>query len=60
VPVILSSGFSETEATEKFNNYRIAAFLRKPYTAAQLVAAVRAALAASMPRSGSRREYPAP
>ena len=60
VPVILSSGFSETEATEKFNNDRIAAFLRKPYTAAQLVAAVREALATSMPGSGSRREYPAP
>jgi len=47
VPVIVSSGFSETEATENFRNGRIASFLRKPYTALQLAQAVREALASA-------------
>ena len=50
VPVILSSGFSETEATEKFRNGRIASFLRKPYTAPQLAEAVKEALMSRDPR----------
>jgi PAS domain S-box-containing protein len=42
VPVILSSGYSETEALERFRGYALAGFLQKPYTAdalAQQVAA---------------------
>jgi FixJ family two-component response regulator len=40
VPVILSSGFSETEVLRNFDREHIAGFLQKPYTAAQLREAV--------------------
>ena len=50
VPVILSSGFGEAEATEKFRSGRIASFLRKPYTAPQLAGAVKEALASPDPQ----------
>lgn len=49
VPIILSSGFSETEAVQKFSNAQIAAFLSKPYTAPQLAHAVMEALACPDP-----------
>jgi len=44
VPVILSSGFDETEATRRFSTLKPAGFLQKPYTAQRLVSAVVAAL----------------
>jgi DNA-binding response OmpR family regulator len=50
VPVILSSGFSQAEATEKFRHGQITSFLRKPYTASQLLEAVREALASPDPQ----------
>jgi CheY-like chemotaxis protein len=40
VPLILSSGYSEYEATERFGQGVVAAFLQKPYRAAVLVAKV--------------------
>jgi DNA-binding NtrC family response regulator len=45
VPIVLSSGFSESEVAGKFRGGRVSGFLGKPYTAPQLVEAVREALA---------------
>ncbi len=44
VPVILSSGFDETEAARRFSEPKPARFLQKPYTMERLVAAVAAVL----------------
>jgi len=44
IPVILSSGFDETEATKRFAAVGPTGFLQKPYTAQRLVKAVAAAL----------------
>jgi FixJ family two-component response regulator len=44
VPVILSSGFDESEATRRFASQKPAGFLQKPYSAQKLVNAVAAAL----------------
>lgn len=38
VPVILSSGYDESEATRRFSQSRLAGFIQKPYTASKLVA----------------------
>ena len=43
-PVILSSGFSETEAVNRFLGKGLAGFLQKPYRSTALVEAVREAL----------------
>ena len=40
LPVIVSSGHSETEALRKFMREDIAGFMQKPYTAAKLAAKV--------------------
>jgi PAS domain S-box-containing protein len=40
VPVVLSSGFNEQEASAKFGNRKPAGFLQKPYRANDLVSAV--------------------
>jgi PAS domain S-box-containing protein len=44
VPVILSSGYNQVEATRKFLGKGLASFLQKPYTVSQLVEAVEGAL----------------
>ena len=44
VPIILSSGYSESEAVRRFEGGSIAAFLQKPYTARMLVETVAAVL----------------
>ena len=44
VAVLLSSGFSRSEATRRFGAANLAGFLQKPYTAAQLTKAVRDAM----------------
>jgi len=44
VPVILSSGYSEAEAMHRFAGDRIAGFVQKPYTSAQLKERVDAVL----------------
>ena len=44
VPVLLSSGFSETEAARRFQSTGPATFLQKPYTAQHLAELVQAAL----------------
>ena len=44
VPIILSTGYSEREATERFAGQGLAGVLQKPYTASQLKEAVRRAL----------------
>jgi CheY-like chemotaxis protein/anti-sigma regulatory factor (Ser/Thr protein kinase) len=45
VPVILSSGYTETEALRRLAAYRLAGFLQKPYTAEKLAQKVAAAMA---------------
>jgi two-component system, chemotaxis family, CheB/CheR fusion protein len=47
VPVILSSGFDESEAERRFTGLKPAFFLQKPYTVERLVEAVAATLKAS-------------
>jgi PAS domain S-box-containing protein len=44
VPVLLSTGFSETEAARRFQSAGTATFLQKPYTAQRLAELVQAAL----------------
>jgi PAS domain S-box-containing protein len=44
VPVLLSSGFSETEAELRFQSAGVASFLQKPYTSQHLAELVKAAL----------------
>jgi FixJ family two-component response regulator len=44
VPVILSSGFSQVTAAERFRGKGLAGFLGKPYTIAQLTEAVESGL----------------
>jgi PAS domain S-box-containing protein len=44
ISVLLSSGFSETEATRRFEKAKLAGFLQKPYTSTQLARAVRNAM----------------
>jgi PAS domain S-box-containing protein len=45
VTVVLSSGFSEAEAVQRFGGERFSGFLQKPYTASALAAKVKQALA---------------
>ncbi|MCU1257900.1 MAG: sensor hybrid histidine kinase [Bryobacterales bacterium] len=52
VPVLLSSGFSETEAARCFQSAGVASFLQKPYTAQQLAELVKAALSGRGRTSG--------
>ena len=47
VKAIVSSGYSLEEVTRRFAGHGVSAFLQKPYTAARLAQAVRAALAAT-------------
>jgi CheY-like chemotaxis protein len=44
VPVLLSSGYNEVEATRRFTAKGLAGFLQKPYSAAELAAKVQAAI----------------
>ena len=44
VRIVLSSGYSETEALRKFQNRRLAGFLQKPYTATALARKMKQAL----------------
>ena len=44
VPVVLSSGFNEAEATRRFNGDELAGFLQKPYTALALAERVKVVL----------------
>uniref|UniRef100_Q01U21 histidine kinase n=1 Tax=Solibacter usitatus (strain Ellin6076) TaxID=234267 RepID=Q01U21_SOLUE len=44
IPVILSSGFSETEALRRFQHRGLAGFLQKPYTASVLARKVKQAI----------------
>jgi DNA-binding NarL/FixJ family response regulator len=44
VPIILSSGFDQSEAARRFSALQPVAFLQKPYTAERLVEAVSAVL----------------
>jgi len=44
VPVILSTGHSETETASRFAGVSLAGFLQKPYTASQLAEKIKSAL----------------
>ena len=44
VPVLLSSGFNEVEAVQRFVGKGLAGFIQKPYTAATLAQKVKAAI----------------
>jgi two-component system, cell cycle sensor histidine kinase and response regulator CckA len=44
VPVLLSSGFTEAEATRRFQSAGVASYLQKPYTAQHLAELVKTAL----------------
>jgi PAS domain S-box-containing protein len=44
IPVILSSGFNEVEAIQRFTGQGLAGFLQKPYTASTLAAKVKSVL----------------
>ena len=46
VRVIVSSGYTEQEATARFSDQCLAGFLQKPYSMAQLTELLRVALAA--------------
>ena len=47
VPVVLSSGYSEQAAADRFEDMNLAGFLQKPYTAHKLAAVLRRALSHS-------------
>lgn len=44
VVVLLSSGYSENELSNRFDKYNVAGFLQKPYNAMHLIETVRAYL----------------
>jgi CheY-like chemotaxis protein len=44
VRVILSSGYTEEDATRRFSDRDLAGFLQKPYALSDLIAAIRASL----------------
>jgi CheY-like chemotaxis protein len=44
VKIVLSSGFNEAEAIQRFAGQRLSGFIQKPYTAAQLAAKVKTVL----------------
>lgn len=48
VKVVLSSGYSEQEATKKFNNIGLQGFLQKPYKPVELIEKVRSILDATI------------
>jgi signal transduction histidine kinase len=48
LPVILSSGYDEAEATRRFSGQGIAAFIQKPYTSSRLAEKVKEVLVPSM------------
>ena len=50
VPVLVSSGYSQSEVVKRFSGIPIAGFLQKPYLAMQLVSAVEAILRANSDR----------
>jgi PAS domain S-box-containing protein len=52
VPIILSSGFSETEAIRRFAGKGLAGFIQKPYKPAELAEKVKNVIATAKPRLG--------
>ena len=44
IPVVLSSGFNEDDATRRFTGKGLAGFVQKPYTAARLAETMKIAL----------------
>jgi CheY-like chemotaxis protein len=52
VPVILSSGFSDTQAEARFAGKGLASFIKKPYTARQLGEIVQRVMGTTHPKMG--------
>ncbi len=46
LPVIIASGYGESEINQRFGGQKISAFLQKPYTGAQLAQTIRLATSA--------------
>jgi two-component system, cell cycle sensor histidine kinase and response regulator CckA len=44
IPVIASTGYTESEAAQRFAGRQLGGFIQKPYTAAQLARLVKAVL----------------
>jgi CheY-like chemotaxis protein len=44
IPVLLSSGYNEAEATRRFTGKGLAGFIQKPYTAASLAEKIKAVI----------------
>jgi two-component system, cell cycle sensor histidine kinase and response regulator CckA len=53
VPVILSSGFSESDTIQRFREHTFSGFLQKPYTSGRLAEMAKVALS-SVPRKASQ------
>jgi len=51
-PMILSSGFSEADAIDRFNAHSFAGFLQKPYTARRLAEMAKSAVTSRVQTSG--------
>ncbi len=47
IPIVLSSGYDEAEATRRFTDKGLAGFVQKPYTAAELAEIMKSALASA-------------
>jgi PAS domain S-box-containing protein len=56
VRILLSSGFNEVEAVQRFTGKGLAGFIQKPYTAAALAKKVKMALAGAAPVEGKPSE----
>jgi DNA-binding NarL/FixJ family response regulator len=41
IPILLTSGFSETEAVSRLSLYNLAGFIRKPYTRDTFIGEIR-------------------
>jgi CheY-like chemotaxis protein len=53
LPVILSSGFNEAEAVQRFRAEGIKGFLQKPYTASRLAESLKQALSRAVRRGSA-------
>jgi DNA-binding response OmpR family regulator len=58
VPVILSSGYNEQDATARFAGKGLAGFIQKPYRPSELLARIREALAGREQAGEDRPQRP--
>jgi FixJ family two-component response regulator len=60
LPILLSSGFNEVEAIQRFTGKGLAGFIQKPYTAVALAEKVKAILLGPAPDNQSGNKTPKP